>query len=194
MINYIDGIILDKELSGLIILISGIGLYCNVPRINTYHLKDSIILFTKLIWSSENGPQLYGFSTKEEKNFFEQLISCSGIGPKFALSLLNHFDLLTIISAIKNNNPKLLSQAPGIGNKKAELIILELKNKIEFPIELLEKNTQQNKINEIFELLKHLGYKSSEIYKAAEYIKKEKELLNMDMNIIIKLVLSHIIS
>ncbi|MDP2855567.1 MAG: Holliday junction branch migration protein RuvA [bacterium] len=78
----------------------------------------------------EGAMELYGFLTREEMEFFELLISVSGIGPKSALGLLGLSTVANIKSAIIANKAEFLNRAPGIGRKTAERIILELKSKL----------------------------------------------------------------
>ena len=78
----------------------------------------------------EDAAELYGFLTKEELEFFELLISISGIGPKSALGLLSLSSVDNLKSAIIAGKTEFLNRAPGIGRKTAERIILELKSKL----------------------------------------------------------------
>ncbi len=79
----------------------------------------------------EDGLELYGFLTEAELNFFELLISVSGVGPKSALSIMEVAELKNLAAAIKEGRPDLLTRASGIGRKTAERIILELKSKVQ---------------------------------------------------------------
>lgn len=78
----------------------------------------------------EDGIDLYGFPSEQELQFFELLISVNGVGPKLALAVLDVADLAKLSAAIQENRPDLLAQASGIGQKTAERIIVELKNKV----------------------------------------------------------------
>jgi Holliday junction DNA helicase RuvA len=192
MIKSIKGIILNKDNSGIIIDVNPLSLYCLVPRIEEYTIGDFIEVNTELIWNSDTGPHLYGFKNLEEKNMFLLLISCSGVGPKYALNILSYFTLSSLVEIIKEKNIKLLSQSPGIGIKKAELIVVELKNKINsfiFLSDKNEKNISQEKITELIEVLKHLGYKPAEIHKAITYIEKDDQLNNLEIEYLIKEVM-----
>ena len=104
--------------------------------------------------------QLYGFSHKKEKELFCSLIKVNGIGPKVALGILSACPFETLIHLIAEKNVKDLAKLPKIGRKKAEQIILSLKD--------VTKNIQYNASvfparNEIFSALLHLGFKSTEI-------------------------------
>ncbi len=78
----------------------------------------------------EDGIELYGFGTKEEKRLFLQLTSVSGVGPKAALSILSTTHALQLALAILTEDVKTLTLAPGIGKKIAQRIVLELRDKL----------------------------------------------------------------
>jgi len=78
----------------------------------------------------ENSEHLYGFMSLKDKMLFELLISVKGVGPKSAFSLIGSLGFKQIVGAITLENKKLLTTAPGIGNKAASQIILDLNNKL----------------------------------------------------------------
>ena len=80
----------------------------------------------------EDALQLYGFTTKEEKEMFQLLITVNGIGPKGALGILSIMDVDALRFAILSEDAKSISKAPGIGGKTASKLILELKDKVDF--------------------------------------------------------------
>jgi Holliday junction DNA helicase RuvA len=73
---------------------------------------------------------LYGFVAAAERDLFRQLISVSGIGPQLAIALLDTLGLQDLVQAIVTGNTRALSRTPGVGNKTAERIALELKTKL----------------------------------------------------------------
>lgn len=105
---------------------------------------------------------LFGFDSNEELEFFELLISVSGIGPKAAMHIMSIAPIDVIKNSISKQDPSLLSNASGIGRKTAEKIVVELKNKIGVLSEgnVFEKGEETN---EVISALEGLGYKSSEI-------------------------------
>ncbi len=112
----------------------------------------------------EDDISLFGFPTLSELQFFKQLISISGIGPKTGLEFLNT-DPSLIKSAILNGDATFLARTPGIGKKTAERMILELKNKID-PTEALSREHQQITTNvdeEAIEALMSLGYSKGQV-------------------------------
>lgn len=77
----------------------------------------------------EDGQELYGFYTEEERDIFKLLITVSGIGPKGALSVLSTLTPNELISAVAADDAKTIARANGIGLKTAQKLILELKDK-----------------------------------------------------------------
>lgn len=117
-------------------------------------------LFTHL-YVREDALDLYGFFSPEELDFFEMLISVSGVGPKSALSIMDIAPLAELSAAIKEGRPDLLTRASGIGRKTAERVIVELRGKVAstrsgLVIEKMEGDA------DIVEALTGLGYRREE--------------------------------
>ena len=91
--------------------------------------EKEIILWLKHI-KKEDSDMLFGFSTKDQRDFFIQILNIKGIGSQIGMSLLNKFSLNQLITAISNNDKKSISNVQGIGQKMTERIILELKSKV----------------------------------------------------------------
>jgi Holliday junction DNA helicase RuvA len=132
----------------------------------------------------EDGIYLYGFYDYEELNMFKMLLLVSKIGPKMALGLLSSLNVNDIKSAIFNNNPDLLSRAPGIGKKTAGRIILELKDRIDsISIDEVEIGGENRNIDDAVSALLSLGYTRNEI----NNVFSQMELGNLKTEDIIKL-------
>jgi holliday junction DNA helicase RuvA len=106
----------------------------------------------------ENGIELYGFSSQEALEYFEMLISVSGVGPKSALAILDVAPITQLSAAIKEGRPDLLTRASGIGRKTAERVIVELRTKVQsarsgFVVEKMETDA------DLVEALSNLGYR-----------------------------------
>ncbi|MCT7951098.1 Holliday junction branch migration protein RuvA [Ancylothrix sp. C2] len=123
---------------------------------------------------------LYGFASAAERDLFRQLISVSGIGPQSALGLLDTLGLETLVQAIVTGNIKALTKAPGVGNKTAERLSLELKTKLgesrkgaglSVPVVL------ENSLQEDLEMtLLALGYTNTEVLRVLEALNQEPDL------------------
>ena len=91
--------------------------------------EKEIILWLKHI-KKEDSDMLFGFNSKEQRDFFIQILNIKGIGSQIGMSLLNKLSLNQLINAISNNDKKSISSVQGIGQKMTERIILELKSKV----------------------------------------------------------------
>ena len=134
--------------------------------------EKEIILWLKHI-KKEDSDMLFGFKSKEQRDFFIQILNIKGIGSQIGISLLNKFSLNRLITAISNNDKKSISTVQGIGQKMTERIILELKSKVinkEIEKENLNINNflEENKdLDSIFKdidlTLQSLNYSKKEI-------------------------------
>ena len=134
--------------------------------------EKEIILWLKHI-KKEDSDMLFGFNSKEQRDFFIQILNIKGIGSQIGMSLLNKFSVNQLINAISNNDKKSISSVQGIGQKMTDRIILELKSKViakKFEKENLNKNNflEENKdLDSIFKdidlTLQSLNYPKKEI-------------------------------
>lgn len=131
-------------------------------------IGGSLTIFSYLYLRDE-GMELYGFLDARELEFFELLISVSGVGPKSALAVMEVDELKNLLAAIKEGRPDLLTRAAGIGRKTGERIILELKGKVH-----LDKSGEAVKRMEsdadLIETLCGLGYRRDEARRALEEV------------------------
>ena len=117
----------------------------------------------------ENVVELFGFFDLKERKFFKLLISVSGVGPSFALSVLSVMSPQQLGACICSGDSKALTQCRGIGAKTAKRIILELKDKIEALVEKIPPGEQNvlddgvlNNFDEAISALVALGYSKNE--------------------------------
>jgi Holliday junction DNA helicase RuvA len=190
MFAYIKGIVQEKEAMNnvvhrLILDSHSFGLEIQISQHTSAMLPEAgaqaqvYTVFT----IKETECLLFGFATQEEKDLFLLLTSVSGIGPKLALGLLGTLTPKQLAETIVQEDASLIAQAPGIGAKVAQRIILELKTKMENwqHENMLEINYQDNtgaKQGSIIDeeartVLASLGYSLSEINHALSSIRKE---------------------
>ncbi len=132
MIEFIEGRIIEKNPAYIIINCNGIGYILNIS-VNTYSkLPDgeNVKIYTHLV-VREDAFSLFGFAEEPERHLFRQLISISGIGPNTARMLLSSLSPEEVYNAIINGNVSALQSVKGIGNKTAQRIIVDLKDKLE---------------------------------------------------------------
>jgi holliday junction DNA helicase RuvA len=132
MIGYIEGKILQRDTSSLVVLTAGGVGYsvcvCASER-EQLVLETSVSLY---IYEHirEGMYDLYGFSTTPSKSLFEQLLSVNGVGPKMAMSLLDLGEPAFVASQVREGDVRFLTTASGVGKRLAERIIVDLRDKI----------------------------------------------------------------
>ena len=130
MISYLKGIILEKGLTYIILENNNIGYKVFVtPETLEAKIGDTAALYT-YHKSGEDGQALFGLLDFESLQFFELLITVSGVGPKVALAILSSARVESIRQAIANQDAAVFTRISGVGLKTAEKIIVELKSKI----------------------------------------------------------------
>lgn len=162
MISYIEGRVLDKTNTYIVVLAHGVGykIFATEMLIESAVEGEETAVQTYLV-VRETAMDLYGFSNPEDLQFFELLIAVSGIGPKSALGILNIADTNTLKTAITNNDSSYLTKVSGIGAKSAKKIVLELQGKID-TIDITEEGPRKDD-GDVLEALKALGYNPHEI-------------------------------
>lgn len=132
MYHYLTGKIAEKTPVAVILEVNGIGYEVRVS-LSTFsslpNLGETVKLFTHFV-VREDAQLLYGFATEEEREAFRLLVSVSGIGPKLAITLLSGVTLPELQRAIQEKNIPALTAISGIGQKTAERVIVELRDKI----------------------------------------------------------------
>lgn len=133
MISFLRGVIASKNETGIVIDVGGVGFGVSMPVSDiakSGEAGENIAVHTYL-HMSDAGMQLFGFLTTDEIDYFNKLISISGIGPKAALAILGTLSVQDLAFAIISEDVKAITRAPGVGPKAAQRIILELKGKID---------------------------------------------------------------
>lgn len=132
MIDSVRGTLLAKEPTMAVVECGGVGYACRT----TLHtlsglgaLGEEVRLYTHLA-VREDSVDLFGFSTRQERNCFEMLISVSGVGPKAALAILSDVTPDRFALLVASGDSKSFTKTKGIGAKTAQRIVLELKDKI----------------------------------------------------------------
>lgn len=131
MIYSLKGIVAELTPTYVVIDVNGVGYFVNISLQTSTVIsgqKDTYIYIQQLI--REDAHPLYGFSTKEERELFNLLISVNGVGAVSALILLSSLSNHEISSAILSGNSAVLQKVKGIGTKTAQRIIVDLKDKV----------------------------------------------------------------
>ncbi len=172
MIGYLKGEIIDQDLKNVILDVSGVG-YKIFTNISTLDKNKKSVEFWVYTAVRENSIDLYGFPTKEELNFFELLITVSGIGPKSALGILSVSSLHNLRHAISTGDTSLLTKVSGIGRKNAEKIVVELRDKIDKVVNELSESGATDL--DALEALKALGFAERDARESLKKITDSKD-------------------
>lgn len=142
---------------------TGYKIFSTSKTLSGYSVGEEAEIFTYL-YVRENALDLYGFKTREERDFFEILIGISGIGPKGAIGVLSASTIDLLKKAIASGDTSILTRVSGIGEKTASRIIIELKDKLP-DIELAEGEGLREG-GDVIEALTGLGYTRSQAQQA----------------------------
>lgn len=173
MIAMLRGNVADTGTGRLVIDVNGVGYDVQVPGRTALTATGELTLW---IYTSvrEDAIQLFGFSSKTEKELFEALISVNQVGPRIGLNALDSLQPDALVRAINGGDLRVLSQISGVGKKTAERIVLELKGKLAAPVGTAPVAAPTAKADDAFALaLAQLGFKKSEIDAAAARISEE---------------------
>lgn len=176
MIYYIRGILTEYTEEGVVLEAGGVGYQITVPTSLLAELPspgEEVKLYT-YYQVAEDAEKLFGFATREERTLFTQLIKVNGIGPRLAVSVMSVMSPDALRLAVISGDVKAIAQAPGMGKKTAEKLILELKDKIDAaqilnaaqpPAAGGSAVVLSDAFSEAVAALQSLGYSSSEALK-----------------------------
>ena len=201
MISWINGDLVDlwQTNQKFFVLINCQGLGYEIQILESFFLKlktnqiptKNITLWIKHI-KKEDSDLLFGFTSKDQKNFFTEILNIRGVGSQIGIGILNKFSISEVINAIKTQDKKIICSVPGIGQKMSDRLILELKSKYKSEIlseaekskdEFEIKDPVTNKMIKDLQLtLQSLSYKNKEINTILPIIIKEIDLLGKKEN------------
>ncbi len=176
MFAYVKGVLESINENYIVIDVNGIGYKIFMPNSGINKLPEigEIVKVHTYYYVREDNISLYGFNTQEELKMFELLISVSGIGTKSALAILSEISPSSFALSVISGDVTALVKIPGIGNKTAQRMILELKDKLKTE-QAITKNSiknadigysnNQDSISEASSALQVLGYTKKEVDK-----------------------------
>lgn len=131
MIAFVRGTVADVTLHSVVLEVGGVGLelHCTPPTLATLHVGSPATLPTSMVVREES-LTLFGFLDEDEKSMFELLQTSSGVGPKLAQAMLAALTPHELRRAVAGEDVRALTSVSGIGQKGAQRIILELKDRI----------------------------------------------------------------
>ena len=176
MIGSLNGLIISKRPSEVLLEVNGIGYEVYIPLSTSFKLPSvdqTVQLLTHLI-VREDQHNLYGFITEDERKLFRALIKISGVGAKLALTILSGINVEGFIRSVQMQDVDTLVHLPGIGKKTAERLLVEMKDKVDQMGDIALNDAIESKdlriIQEAHNALTSLGYKSVEARKILDGI------------------------
>lgn len=191
MISSISGSVKSTSINSIVVEVGGVGVLLQVPvRVAAkVQIGEKVDFHTYLI-VREDALTLYGFTEILDRNFFELLLSVTGIGPKVAQSILANGDAASIANAIISSNLKSLEAVPGLGKKGAQRLVLELKDKANaFAGGQVGTNLEISA--QVENALQGLGYSNKEANSMVNEILKSEKTEGMSAAQILKLALKN---
>jgi Holliday junction DNA helicase RuvA len=180
VIARIRGVLIQKDPGTLIVEAGGIGYEVFVSLTTFYDLPELQQNVTLQTYTHvrEDLLQLFGFSTRLEKELFQILIGVSGIGPKLALNILSGISPQDLLNSLESRDGERLISIPGIGRKIAERMVVDLQEKARkiqsrWALPPREKPTSQGVAEDVVSALLNLGYKKGQAEKATEGVLRE---------------------
>ena len=171
MIAYIEGNVININEKNIIVNTNGVGYEININTRLQVEIDKNIALYIHLV-HKEDSMTLYGFSSKEEKSMFLTLISAQGVGPKLATEVLSYYSVGDIIDILFTQNILKLKKVPGMGAKKAEKLLFELRDKInKIDTNIISTDMKSQSLNDAMKALISLGFTNTEITGALSNIK-----------------------
>ncbi|CAB4863666.1 unannotated protein [freshwater metagenome] len=189
MISSIAGIVKSSTSNAVVVDVGGIGVLIQVPnRIAAGIQIGSNASFHTYLVVREDALTLFGFVDQTDRDFFELLLSVTGIGPKVAQSILSGSDSASIASAISTGNLKVLESFPGLGKKGAQRLVLELKDKAsQFANAGASSNFSTR--NQVENALQGLGYSAKDAASMVSQVASSTKVENLTSAEILKLAL-----
>jgi holliday junction DNA helicase RuvA len=180
MIGRIEGQLVEIVDNVVLLAVGGLGYEVEVSGnvLTSLPGRDGPLrLYTHFV-VREDAQQLYGFASRGERDLFRVLLRTSGFGPKLALAVVSSVSLAELVTAVQDNGVDALLRVPGIGRKKAERLLLELKGKLpEVAVQAPAGITRAGSVavTEAEHALTALGYRPAEAARLVGSVRAEAE-------------------
>lgn len=193
MITHIQGRLVEKNLTDVVIDCNGVGYHINIS-LHTYSQipdTENLKLYTYL-QVKEDSHSLFGFSSKAEREIFKLLISVSGVGASTARTMLSSLTPKQVREGIAHGDAALMQSVKGIGAKTAARIILDLKDKVLKIYDIDDVSTIKNNTHkdEALSALEVLGFARKQAERVVDKIVTNQPDANVE--VIIKAALKNL--
>jgi Holliday junction DNA helicase RuvA len=173
MIDRVSGAVQAVHKDSVTVNVGPMGLRLFVAEPARFRVSQAVDLYAYLHWNQENGPSLFGFESEVDKEVFLLIIDCSGIGPKIGLAVLRDLGSERFLEAVQSNDDRALCAVDGLGPKKIEQIIVQLKRKVAKFLESGIKIQGSKKLADwqnVSNVLASLNYSRTEITLAMKFL------------------------
>jgi holliday junction DNA helicase RuvA len=175
MYAYLKGTLVEANPNDVIVECHGVGYRILTPSKLMGILPEvgeNVLLYTSFV-IRENSQTLFGFSSPQERDLFELLITFSGVGPKTGLSILSHLSSEELADVVVRGESKELSKVPGIGKKTAERLLIDLKGKFTSKEGKFAQAAPASGVTvDAIAALQNLGYSAAHAQKAVSTVLK----------------------
>lgn len=180
MIGRLKGSVAEKGPEGVLLDVGGIGyeVLCPLTVIDRLPRRGQETTLTIHTHVREDQITLFGFTDRDERALFRQLIGVSGIGPKIALACLSGMDASALSTSIASEDVKRLTTIPGLGKRTAERLIVELKDKVGGTVTTAKPGGQM--LNDLESALRNLGFKTKDVDRLMTELAPEAEALSFE--------------
>lgn len=164
MIASLRGRLVAKDAEGVVVECGGVGYGVAMSVTGLAKLGDEgsdvfLLVHTHL---TQDALRLYGFVDADEREVFEVLINTSGVGPRLALAILSTLAPGELVDVVAQGDKGMLTRIPGVGAKKAERLLVELKGRLTLPSQAPSASTPAELEADLLSALENLGFKQKE--------------------------------
>ncbi len=175
MIGHLSGVLLEKDFSGCLLDVNGVGYEVAIPlstfdKLPLENERVSLFIHTQV---REDAITLFGFASRDERILFRKLIDVSGVGGKLALNVLSSMPVSTFCAAVDAGDVKALSRISGIGKRTAERLLVELKGRIDSASGAVSAVSGNSEAADACTALEQLGFKRDAVNKAVNALLAE---------------------
>jgi len=132
VITRLKGTLLEKQPTQVVLDVNGIGYQVFVPLSAFAALPDIgqvAVLYTHFV-VREDAHHLYGFTDRDERRLFQELIKVNGVGPRLGLNILSGMEMPQFVQSIHDGDTTALVRLPGVGKKTAERLVVEMRDRL----------------------------------------------------------------
>lgn len=181
MITHLNGVVEKISDNSAVIDVNGVGykIICSAKTLSAIQSVAGVVHVYTVLNIREDAWTLYGFSTEQERNWFNVLISVQGVGGKVAIAILSVLSDDEIYRAFLSSDKNAFTKADGVGAKLAARIITELKDKvvgknaIEIPAATVP--VVSTTVNDVISALLNLGYQKADILMALSNLHPDED-------------------